>query len=135
MFIVPVFVDKSVIHGLGLYAARDIECDDVIWRFHPKLDLTFSPDEWQSLPEHIRDALAEHAWQPERGGLINYEATAGKYINHSDDPNTDFRTDGIGFAKCRILRGEELTTDYREFMWNHESVPFIGSFSIGGSPK
>lgn len=121
MFIVPVYVAKSNIAGLGLFARREILRGEKIWEFNEKLDIQFTPSEWEALQPTIRELLSEHSWQSYENGTIYYEATAGKYINHSDDPNTDFTTEGIGFASRAIQADEEITSDYREFMhdWSH----------------
>lgn len=121
MFIVSVYVDKSSIAGLGLFAKKPIAKGQMIWQFHPKIDVQFTPEEWEQLPPEILENLEEHAWQSYPNGTIYYEATAGKYINHSDTPNTDFTKDGVGFALVDIAVGEEITSDYREFMadWSH----------------
>lgn len=125
MFIVPIYVGKSGISGLGIFAAERISKGQRIWEFVPKIDVEFTAEEWAKLPARIRSLLEEHAWQSYPGGSIYYEATAGKYINHSDTPNTDFTQDGVGFAALDIEAHEELTSDYREFMADCSHLDFI----------
>ena len=39
----------------------------------------------------------------------------GKFMNHSEQPNTDFRVFDQGFALTDIAVGEEITCNYYEF--------------------
>ena len=50
---------------------------------------------------------------PEPGGLLYYEATMGKYMNHSCEPNVDFSEIGNAWAIPDIQPVEELSSGYR----------------------
>jgi len=125
MFIVPVYAGPSKIAGLGLFATRDIQAGEKVWEFHPKIDIQFTPDEWAALPAHVLANLEEHAWQSYPNGVIYFEATAGKYINHAAPSNTDFTVEGVGYARVDIPVGTEITSDYREFMADWSHLPFV----------
>jgi len=117
-------LQSSPIHGIGVYALRDI----------PK-----GTDPFRTLPTHRRrrgyvritdeqlDALPQGLFRllkalfvpsdgkmhiPTTGTNVVYLAA---YVNHSATPNLR-TTDGFNFhARRRIREGEELTADYRTY--------------------
>lgn len=125
MMVVRTFLDKSPIHGFGVFAKVFVPQGAKVWEFHEKLDLRFTPEEFEALPESVREELEWHMYEPEEGGSYYYEATMGKYMNHSREPNVDFSTVGVGVALRDIQPGEELTCDYRHFMAKYDDIPYI----------
>ena len=88
-------IKDSSIHGLGLFAAEDIEENTLLGTSHYFLD---------------------------DGGLLR--TTLGGYYNHSDEPNaytrvarTEHREHGMRFVELWALRkidkGEEITAIYQ----------------------
>lgn len=125
MLIVPTYLEKSAIHGFGVFAKAFISQGTKVWEFHDKLDIRFTPEEFARLPESTRVELEWHMYEPEEGGSYYYEATMGKYMNHSREPNVDYSTIGVGIATRDIQAGEELTCDYRHFMAKYDDIPYI----------
>ncbi len=125
MFIIPVFVAPSPISGVGVFTRTNIEKGQLIWRFDERFDLIFTEEEWNTIPFDVRNELEIHAWRSVIDGPIYYESTAGRFINHSRSPNTDFTREGLGFARERIPENTELTSDYREFMADCSHLDFI----------
>lgn len=115
-----VFLARSKIQGLGLYAARDLEKHTMVIEY---------------IGELIRAELAEmrerkyearnrgiYMFRLDEDRVVDASESGGlaRYINHSCNPNCvaeiveverDLRI--IIFAKRRILRGEELAYDYK----------------------
>lgn len=116
MIIVPTYLEKSAIHGLGVFSREFIPKGAKVWEYHPQFDLTFSEAEFERFPPSVQAELEVHLYQPEQGGLLYYESTMGKYMNHNRDPNVDFSDVGVGWATRDIHPDEELTCDYRHFM-------------------
>ncbi|MGC4020332.1 MAG: SET domain-containing protein-lysine N-methyltransferase [Muricomes sp.] len=125
MMLVPTYLEKSAIHGFGVFAKEPIPQGARVWEFHPKLDIKFSPEEFDALPPSVKEELEHHMYEPEEGGHYYYEATMGKYMNHSREPNVDFSAVGYGVATRDIQGGEELTCDYRDFMASWDHIPYI----------
>ena len=86
MTYVPVYHHKSHIHGIGVFTPMNLKRGDTIGVSH---------------------AYYDGFW---------YMTTHG-YYNHSESPNCIIETrDNINLiiAKVDIMRGEEITVDYRE---------------------
>lgn len=125
MIIVPTYLDKSPIHGFGVFASGFIPQGAKVWEFNPLFDICFTEDEFERLPESVREEVEVHLYQPEESGLLYYESTMGKYMNHSREPNVDFSEVGVGWATRDIRPDEELTCDYRHFMADVSHIPYI----------
>jgi SET domain-containing protein len=125
MLLVRTHLEKSAIHGFGVFAKEAVKKGTPVWKFHEKLDIRFTPEEFEVLPESVKEEIEWHMYEPDEGGPYFYEATMGKYMNHSRDPNVDFSSIGVGTATRDILAGEELTCDYRHFMATHDHIPYI----------
>ncbi|MDR3424275.1 MAG: SET domain-containing protein-lysine N-methyltransferase [Alphaproteobacteria bacterium] len=108
-----VVVKDSSIHGKGLYAARVFQKGEVVltWQNARKL----SPDELMNLPE------SEHSYVAFLDGQHVLMGKPERYVNHSCDPNT---TPGnrCDIAKRVIKIGEEITTDYADFLSPESSM-------------
>jgi SET domain-containing protein len=125
MIIVPTYLNKSEIHGFGVFAKTFIPQGAKVWEFHPTFDITFTEEQFESLPPATRAEIEVHLYQPEPGGLLYYESTMGKYMNHCREPNVDFSEVGAGWATRDIQPGEELTCDYRHFMADVSHIGYL----------
>lgn len=125
MLVVRTYLEKSGIHGFGIFARESISRGTRVWEFHEKLDIRFSPEEFEKLPASVKEEIEWHMYEPDEGGPFFYEATMGKYMNHSREANVDFSETGIGVATRDINSGEEITCDYRHFMAKWDDIPYI----------
>ena len=125
MIIVPTYLEKSQVHGFGVFASEFIPKGAKVWEFNPIFDLTFSEEEFERLPPSVRQEIEIHLYQPEPQGRLYYESTMGKYMNHSREPNVDFSEVGVGWATRDISPGEELTCDYRHFMADVSHIEYL----------
>lgn len=116
MMLVPTYLDRSEIHGLGVFAREFIARGVRIWELHPLLDVRLSPEEHAALPPVAYAEVEMHGFRPEANGPIYYEAMMGKYMNHSREPNTDFTALSFGVTTRDIQPGEELTCDYHQLV-------------------
>jgi|GEM_PF-246237 len=112
MLLVKTYLDKSPIHGLGVFAAQFIRKGTKIWRFVDGFDRAYSPEEFARLPKPARDFIRQHGYRVD--GEILLTADHDHHMNHSDDPNT-YLSNGYAVARRHIRRGEEITNNYREF--------------------
>jgi hypothetical protein len=125
MIIVPTYLGQSGIHGLGVFAREPIAKGAKVWEYNPLFDLTFTEEQFDALPASVRAEIEIHLYQPEPGGLLYYESTMGKYMNHERDPNVDFSDVGVGWATRDVAAGEELTCDYRHFMAETDHIDYL----------
>ena len=112
MLLVETYLDKSPIHGLGVFAGKFIRKGTKIWRFVEGFDRAYSPREFARLPKAARDFLKVYGYRVD--GEILFTVDHDHHINHSDDPNTLWRN-GYVIAKHDIPKGSEITNDYRDF--------------------
>jgi hypothetical protein len=112
MLLVKTYLDKSPIHGLGVFAGQFIRKGTKIWRFVEGFDRFYSPKQFAKLPKPARDFIKQHGYRVD--GEILLTADNDHHMNHSDAPNTYLRN-GYAIARRTIRKGEEITNDYREF--------------------
>ena len=113
-----VMIKASPIHGIGVFAIRDIPkgTQDIFsqgvgdW-------IEVSKEEVEALPKHSRDLVENHCLFDEQSYFIpDYGFKLVDlviYLNHSDTPNVVSINDGERFEAIRdIAEGEELFVDY-----------------------
>jgi hypothetical protein len=125
VIIVPAYLEKSEIHGFGVFANAFIPKGGKVWEFNPIFDVIISKEDYEALPQTVKEEVEVHCYQYEENGNYLYESTIGKYMNHSAAPNLDFTQDGLGFALHDIQPGEELTCDYRHFMTDVSHIEYL----------
>ncbi len=116
MLLVSTFIEKSPIHGIGLFSKEFISKDTIIWSFNPKLDIVISRKEMAELGVYARETFLRYCYQPDQETYVLCFDDA-RFINHSDDPNTtdDSKKEGYVIAAKDINSGEEITSNYKVF--------------------
>ena len=112
MLLVRTYLDRSAIHGLGVFAGEFIRKGTKVWRFVEGFDRAYSPKQFARLPKPAKDFIRFHGYRVD--GEIILTADHDCHMNHSDDPNT-YLHNGYAIARRNIRKGEEITNDYREF--------------------
>jgi SET domain-containing protein len=112
MLLVKTYLDRSKIHGLGVFAGERIAKGAKIWRFVEGYDRCWTPKQFAKLPKAARDYLKDYAYNAD--GEILFTVDNDHYINHSERANT-FWKNGYVIARVNIAKGAEITNDYREF--------------------
>ncbi len=112
MLLVKTYLDKSRIHGLGVFADETIRKGTKIWRFVIGFDRYYSRKQFAKLPKPAKDFIKLHGYQWENEILLSMDHDT--FMNHSDDPNTFFHN-GYVVARRDIRKGDEITNDYRAF--------------------
>jgi len=116
MMLVRTFVAQSDIQGLGVFSAEFVPAGRQLWVLNPKFDVFVYPNEISMLPAHMRDYVARYSYPHlEIDGVRIIDCDDGKFMNHSDRPNTDFNIFDRGHALVDIAAGEEITCSYFEF--------------------
>jgi SET domain-containing protein len=116
MYIVNVYIGRSAIQGVGVFAGEDIAAGTVLSHHIPDFDLDFDPAILQSeeFPAAAREFLESHSFL--NSGRLWMPGDLDMYTNHSFTPNVGYRAAGHTFYALRdIKRGEEITNDYRTF--------------------
>jgi SET domain-containing protein len=116
MLLINSFIAKSEIEGVGVFAADPIKTGELIWRLDPTFDRFIEVSSLNFYPPHFKGFLARYAYQLEGyEDLLVLEVDNGRFMNHSDTPNTQYQEIIRGYARVDIAAGEELTCNYAEF--------------------
>ena len=114
MFLVPVRLGLSPIHGFGVFAADPIPAGTRVWEFTDGVDYRLPPEVVERCPEPYQSDLLKYAYRESSGDYILC-GDAARFMNHSDDPSCDDSGDLYTVARIDIAAGQELTCDYRTF--------------------
>lgn len=122
MLLVPTYIAKSSIAGIGLFAGRDIQKGEVVWRFVEGFDRRVSAEDLERLPEAERKEVLFWGYFNRRTGFWIMCGDEARRVNHSSAPNlaggygSDDPTDeGFEVAARDIKQGEELTDNYFDY--------------------
>jgi SET domain-containing protein len=113
-----VMIKPSGIHGIGVFAVRDIPngCNQMFskemgeWTTVPKIEIN-------ELPQHAQDIVENYCLYDEANYFLPAQGfkaiDLSLFLNHADIPNIISVNDGACFEAIRdIRRGEELLIDY-----------------------
>ncbi len=115
MLLVKTYLDKSPIHGIGLFAAEPIPEGTVVWRLDPAIDLQLEPEVIDRLAPPARDQIEKYTYLDP---VLRRHVLCGdvaRFFNHDERPNCRDLPDakgGVTVAARPIAAGEELTCDY-----------------------
>jgi len=112
MLLVKTYLDKSPIHGIGVFADETIRKDAKIWRFVYGFDRFYTRKRLAKLPKQAKDFIKLHGYQWGKEILLSMDHDT--FMNHSDNPNTYFHNVYV-LARRTIRKGTEITNDYRAF--------------------
>ncbi len=120
--IVKIKLAPSQIHGVGVFAMRDIKKGEKLYTdiIPHQFDLPYK--KLGGLDKDIREVLLGHFPMIVGGSHFMYPVTKhSAFLNHSDTPNYDAKND---VALKAIKKGEEVTEDYKQidnwqkvFLW------------------
>ncbi len=99
--------------GYGVFTSRLIPKGSLVFVQDP-LDIELTPEQYQSLDETSRQMAEKYSYIDARGNRI-LSWDAGKYVNHSCNPNTMSTAWGFEVALRDIEPGEEITDEYSLF--------------------
>ena len=112
MLLIPYYIARSDIHGMGVFSAVDLRVGDLVWRYNPKWDLIITLDEFRSLTCQRRKDVINHAqWYPDKKHFV-LGSDGDYFMNHADDPTLSDHGDTMMAAR-NLKNGTELTCDYR----------------------
>jgi uncharacterized protein len=114
MFFVKVSLNKSTIHGIGLFANQSIEQGTVIYKSDEDLDLLISPSELSRMDEQRQNTIKHYGYFDREKGKWHLAYDDIRFCNHSKSPNIGLKG-GCLVALRDISDGEELSQDYSDF--------------------
>lgn len=128
MLLVETYLDKSPIHGIGLFAKEKILKDTKIYEVDDILTRIFIEDENNKIldfdgnevrDEKVIEFLNHYTWKKRyKDSTIYYLSLDNdRFTNHSDNPNV-YETNEETFALRDIEIGEEILTDYSKLEEN-----------------
>lgn len=124
MLLVPTYIAPSKIEGVGVFAEQDIPAGARIWRLDPALDRLIRQEDLPSLDPHFQRFCERYSYPyPHDTSVLIVELDNGRFMNHSDAPNTVFSDPDAGFAIRDIAAGEEMLCNYAEFDPTFEMLP------------
>ena len=115
--LIPTRLASSPIHGLGLFAGEPVAAGTAVWRFDPRVDRLFAPD----------DALLDEF--PQLSRLVDFHGCVidgvgillpgddARFLNHADDASIGRADAGdwrMFVARRAIAAGEEITCNYED---------------------
>lgn len=120
MLLIPHYVDRSAIEGLGLYCATGLSAGQAIYRYDWRFVMLISDAEIEALPDAMRESVLRYSFRgrgPRRlTGAVYYCADDSRFMNHADDPSTIWDAEAGVYRAVRDLPARsELTCDYRDF--------------------
>lgn len=117
--IVVIKLAPSPIHGIGVFALRDLKKGDRIYADTIPHAFDIPYKDFKKLRPEISEQILSHWGQVINGSHFLYPVTKmSAFMNHSDNPNYDSKED---VATRAIKKGEELTEDYRVIP-NYEKI-------------
>ena len=119
MLNVATYLDRSAVHGIGLFAGEVIEAGTVVWEYNPAVDLVYTLAQW----EELRAAISAASFANMRrlsfkeNGRIYFCLDNAQFMNHSEAcDNVGHNTALDRMAALRkISRGEELLCNYLSY--------------------
>lgn len=112
MLIVDTYLDKSKIHGIGVFANQFIKEKTLIGKIIPGLDCIIEKDNLKDFNLVIQKHFNNHAYNYDLdSNLLVLELGNSNYMNHSANPNID----NEGYTLKDINIGEELMCNYKLF--------------------
>ncbi|MBX3529266.1 MAG: SET domain-containing protein-lysine N-methyltransferase [Rhizobiaceae bacterium] len=116
MFLVNVYLDRSPLEGIGVFAKHAIAKGTLVWQFDGRFDRLIPNEVWESTTGPVKDYLDRYSYPSRQNpGHIVFEADDARYMNHADSPNCDIADEKAVYALRDIAAREELTCDYNHF--------------------
>ena len=112
MMLIDTYLDKSKIHGVGVFSKENIKKGKRIKEVRPEFEIEFNKENLPKMPLSLAKFIDTHAYERCLGSdTLVMGIDNEKYLNHSDNPSVN--DDGIALKNINI--GDEITIDYKDF--------------------
>lgn len=115
MLLIKTKIGVSSVHGIGLFANQFIPKGSVTWQFNPVVDVGFTDEVINTLPEIARKTFLHYTYFDKDLSRHILCADDQRFINHSSDNWNIESTPHQDIAARDINEGEELLCDYYKF--------------------
>lgn len=121
MLIVKASAKPSKTEGIGLFADEKIPKGTITWKFNPRFDILFDPEEVKKMSKEHHQLIDKYAYLSMKTGKYVYSIDDSRFTNHSSvNNNIDVvvksgEPETVGIANRDIEKGEELLVNYRDF--------------------
>ncbi len=130
MIFVKTKLDKSNIHGIGIFSKEFIPKGALVWKFDPVFDVVLTKDQVDKLSDAAKEQFLNYAYESKKTRNYVLCSDDSRFFNHVSTPNTscyvpedpDSDEALVCFATKDIEAGEELTNNYAEFDNNPSDV-------------
>lgn len=116
MLLIDTYAGPSLIEGVGVFAAQPVRKGTRVWTLDLAIDRVISPSELETASAIFQKFVERYAYFDAGLGGYLLDGDHSRFLNHSDDALIEFRSDGDGYARRSIRRGQELTCNYNDFM-------------------
>jgi SET domain-containing protein len=113
MLLIDYYLEKSPIHGFGIFTSKFIPEGTKVWEFTPGLDRKWTKKEFFELPEKAKKYILHYGWLDPETHTYRFPFDHDRFINCSNNPNVSGSGEEI-FALRDILEGEEITFPFDE---------------------
>jgi len=122
MLLIKTFLKEVPGKGIGLFTDEHIEAGQVWWKWDSEMDTIIYRKQFEEIEEIKRLFVKKYGVKSQDGDYWLYTDNA-KFCNHADDPNSigfeeQFGVDTKIKALKQIEKGDELTLDYRKFVFD-----------------
>ncbi|MDX1775954.1 MAG: SET domain-containing protein-lysine N-methyltransferase [Desulfobulbales bacterium] len=120
MLCIKTYLDRSVIHGIGLFAGQDITAGTLVWELHRAVDHAYTLDQWNTLKAdiscHSFANLLRLSYKED--GLIYVCMDNAQFMNHSEALCNVAHYGPLKsrmYAVKHIAGGEEILCNYLSY--------------------
>jgi SET domain-containing protein len=120
MLLIKTFLERSDIHGIGLFAGHDLKAGTAVWEFNDLVDLKFTLEEWDLYRREITtqsyNNLLNLSYKEDDFIILCIDNA--QFMNHSltrcNIGHQDSSRDRM-YAYRDIMKGEELLCNYQAY--------------------
>jgi uncharacterized protein len=116
---VRTYLDRSPLHGIGLFTSERIMAGSIVWEFNPAVDLVYSLVQWDLLKASItaQSFMNLVRLSYKEAGNIYFCMDNAQFMNHSEThPNVAHGSSKNKMHAVRdIEKGEELLCNYLSY--------------------
>jgi SET domain-containing protein len=117
MLTIKNYLDKSNIHGIGLFADEDIPKGTVVWEFRKHFDYIVPIEEYENLDDIQKIYWDTYSYVCKLRNVYMISIDNDRFMNHSEDwANVGYDENYNYVARKDISIGEEILADYRDFI-------------------
>jgi SET domain-containing protein len=110
-------LEKSKIHGIGLFADEDLQPGQLVYTASPALDVDIPMEEFEALDEKGKQEIRQWGFLMEPEDVWHVDFDISRFVSQSFEPNLiqdPNHQETYLVAAREIKAGEELTQNYLE---------------------